>query len=785
MQSGMLESAPGPDHNARVEEMLEKMQQNEGDAEIQARACESLAELGYETKISKLNITRAVKAACKAMARFPEHVEISISAIEFMCDAFQSDSNNAAVAAREGFVPVLLRAIRTNTTESDIQSLGCTLVNFFALSPCCHDVLWRENALGTVLNSMASHLEGVWTASSTSISSGSSAPSSPASSSSCKSGTSRSSSYVLCGETMDNEFMQNAYGCVINMFQLPGREIPGHVVKELTVILHAMAMHKESAELVELALTAISASAHGAIKNAEILGLEGVKSVLKGMRAHDSHEGVQNFGCRALSFMTRRSAERKKYAHEQGCVEWMQRIMLAYPANAELVRSACFSCACLMEGDDDDGYREAIANTGFIRTVTRALRTHMSDVTFAFIACETLQRFSYVKNIDHRSLLVSEGTCDAILTAMQVHKQHVDTVEAGCRALLETIMACRASTYAEQMKQLRTRAVPVILDIMPLNIPSETVIFNCAKVLAVCILNTQMVSFEREISNRDAISMLVRCLNAHPDHADLQQFVSRALMAVLVTSFGRFQDRCRETGAIEALLRAAVKFQHNAVMLATLRSTLASISESHAENTAYVMHTMTPQQAKILGGPEGPPSLSRRSGSSLSFCESMDPDILLTLGMPIEHVQLMKFAVANIDKCWVGDVVAKKLSEVEQQELAPGKEAAEQACSKDGLASEQSERACEKECVAVKACSTRDEKDSKCSASASVLSERDGEKMAETCSACGKTAQDMGLKALLRCSACTIAPVYCCVECQRICWREHKAECKANRIAGK
>jgi hypothetical protein len=50
----------------------------------------------------------------------------------------------------------------------------------------------------------------------------------------------------------------------------------------------------------------------------------------------------------------------------------------------------------------------------------------------------------------------------------------------------------------------------------------------------------------------------------------------------------------------------------------------------------------------------------------------------------------------------------------------------------------------------------------------------------EVCMVCGKTAEAVG-KELMRCSACTIKPLYCGAECQRAAWKEHKAECKANK----
>jgi hypothetical protein len=58
-------------------------------------------------------------------------------------------------------------------------------------------------------------------------------------------------------------------------------------------------------------------------------------------------------------------------------------------------------------------------------------------------------------------------------------------------------------------------------------------------------------------------------------------------------------------------------------------------------------------------------------------------------------------------------------------------------------------------------------------------------KTGATCVACGKSAADVGPSRLLKCSACTIAPLYCSAECQQACWKAHKAECKANRKASK
>ncbi len=62
-----------------------------------------------------------------------------------------------------------------------------------------------------------------------------------------------------------------------------------------------------------------------------------------------------------------------------------------------------------------------------------------------------------------------------------------------------------------------------------------------------------------------------------------------------------------------------------------------------------------------------------------------------------------------------------------------------------------------------------------------VRGAREQQQQQLACTACGKTTAMLGEKKLLICSACTLAPSYCSVECQRACWKEHKAECKANK----
>jgi hypothetical protein len=67
------------------------------------------------------------------------------------------------------------------------------------------------------------------------------------------------------------------------------------------------------------------------------------------------------------------------------------------------------------------------------------------------------------------------------------------------------------------------------------------------------------------------------------------------------------------------------------------------------------------------------------------------------------------------------------------------------------------------------------------SSGGSISSGGKKDRVNEACSNCGKTCVDLGIERLLKCSGCTIAPVYCSVVCQQACWKAHKADCKANK----
>jgi hypothetical protein len=111
--------------SARVLATLENMARDPGDAKVQARACAELEDAGTRGVYPQPLFAKVIKALCQAMAQFPEDEQINSSSISLVTDACRRGDPNAAVAAREGFVSALLRAMRTNPKMHCIQKIGC------------------------------------------------------------------------------------------------------------------------------------------------------------------------------------------------------------------------------------------------------------------------------------------------------------------------------------------------------------------------------------------------------------------------------------------------------------------------------------------------------------------------------------------------------------------------------------------------------------------------------------------------------------------------------------
>jgi hypothetical protein len=680
------------DHHVRFEAALKDLQRNQEDADLQAEACKILFELAQEAKLPQSTIAKALRMICRAMGHFPEHVELNMRSFGFMTVVTGSGTNAALVdiAVKEGFIAALLNAMQTNRSAPKIQITGCFVVNFLATSkiPACLDELWRGQALFILLKALSTCLE-------------------------------YPTALATYGDyRVDTAVMHSAYGTIISMLENVESDHPSRkpVLTGLPVILRCMAMHTQSPNLLSLAMRAISASAERNSQNAEILGTKGIKSVIDMMRAHESDVNVQMIGCRALAFMIFRSQDRKKFADQHKCIHYVVRIMRVHAANPGLQKEACFFCSKMMDmlGEDDD-YRLTLGKEGFVDAAAKALHAHKECEDLSFMACEALQRFAQVRMYDSRHIMMTQGACDEIMAAMKAHKHNIDILVSGCYALTKFLQA-RLRPFTPEFRQLRERITPVILEIMSINKSSAWLASNCALALAECCSADDTEAFERQIQTRDGIQLLTQCMGMHVDDTETVSNICEALSIAIFP--GILQERCRECGAIELLLQAALKHKQDSRTLSGIRKVLKLIVHMHAANHAYLTNAMSAKHAKIL----------QRSDQHMNATFKMLSEFQFeNCGFHAENSlqEAFRNSAHHMAESLRTDLVAAKLVDRAKQKLA------------------------------------------------------------ETCSQCGQSAQALGKQRLLKCSGCNLGRLYCCSECQKAHWAVHKVECRANRMVGK
>jgi hypothetical protein len=677
----MPKSARKQDHAASIEVTLEKMRRNEYNEGIQAQACLSLSQHGDKTIFPPGILAKAMGAVCKAMKRFPDHVNLQIVSLRFM--AFQ---HNAKVAAGEGCIPIVLKAMRTHPGPLVLQTLGCRVV--YQCASCedsqILDELWREQALVTVLEALSGGLEEP------------SAAREDAQQNNLRI-TLQKLAYSTINAMLDGDVHESN-----NASTKPA-------LTGLKVIPLCMSRHMQDAGLLCDAMDAMFASIYKNDQNTAILGIDGIKAVMEGMRAHESDVLLQRSGFRVLTSLTTHSQERESFADQLGCIEWVHRVMRAHQSQDKLQCLGSSFISCMVEHHDTDHGGEErrikFAELGIIKTLAEALRSHKSDLSVSRRICEALAGFSIVKSARHKYLMLTQGACDAVLEAMATHNRDLIMVACGSFCC-ERTLAGFPDSCLQDILDFTKRARPIFHDIMSKNI-------SCASLtLAFATLLKTMPASRDPESLHVEITLLIRCLKTHSEER-----VVIPLCDALTCSVTRSlqQDFCREAGAFEVLLALAERVKDNTRVVCWIRTVLTAITSNHQGNRVHLTRIMTPKQNKLL----------HKSGSELHYffgahsCPDDDSEALNETGVPRKGMTpLLRWIENDIQR----DAVAQKFHDRAQ------------------------------------------------------------EKQAEACTACGKTAGELGLARMLRCSACTLRPWYCSAECQRACWGAHKAECKANRV---
>jgi hypothetical protein len=654
---------------------IKNMENNPNDCDIQTECCQLLMLVRLRYAIERQDpcaMDASVRLILRAMGYHDgsdRAQEAAISTLAIILDRHQPCIN---AVIELGGICLVVKVMRLRPKNWHIQRRGCDCLSFFARENHIEQ-LWCEQALPIVMKAMKLFLRHPDSAAEAGVHDE-------------NLGEEIEMAYLFCYSFVDRMYDKRAAYC------------PG--VPDMKVILDVIPTHMQHPKLLGSAAWAMQKAIYnGHPDNKKIFAsTRCVKMLVDGMKLHPSDANVQGGALCALhGIIHNDDADLRQYTRKLIGLEFMLKTMRAHEEDMLVQRNAALILELLMQGDKQEKIDEFIRRGG-VRLVLKAMCRFKDDERTQHYGIRALSASMTCRKQSIKQHLLAEGVLEAMLTGMERHPVAKDTMLTA--SYLSIMRHFMEGCQGEKEKARICRVIQTVIKAMAMNPDDEYVHSQAHDTLRIFL--PERFS-KHEIASADGIPVIVASMNRFPDCLVLQR---RACVALDKAAFKHIanQNRCLETGAMDAVLRAFDRFEEYLDLVDDARDAILSITFDNEANTEHAMSIITLRQAK----------------------------------------KMTKYAV----------------------ELAIDKN-----CLRTDDATRRRFRPAAQHYV----------KQSKDDVFAHMVKLHEERIRTAVCANCGKNAALAGLERLLQCNACTIAPFYCGIECQKACWGAHKAECKANR----
>jgi hypothetical protein len=366
----------------------------------------------------------------------------------------------------------------------------------------------------------------------------------------------------------------------------------------LTAVISSMATHVQNPLLTRGAMRVIETAILCNRVNAEILSINGAKLVLEGMSTHADIADMQETGFETLRAMCYHFPSiRTCLCAQLGCVPFTIRMMKKHVQSAATGCSACKFLTCMMNRDNDEEMRLRFIQNGGVDAVLTTMREHTNVIETTSAGCEALARFNRTQNKQHVESWVSEGMYDVALAAVVRFPADRVIQDTGAvvisRGLQET-----ADQSSEQLTRLRRLAIPALIALIAtLSSRPHVPLVQCAMSgLRAC---STLDTYASDIHTHRGIEVIVRAMQALVTDSMIQRS-ALVIIAVVARQHAGNQESCRESGAIEAIIRAVTIYEMYEDILVMANEALTAICTSHEHNTACVKRLLPPNYAEKM-----------------------------------------------------------------------------------------------------------------------------------------------------------------------------------------
>jgi hypothetical protein len=498
-----------------------------------------------------------------------------------------------------------------------------------------------------------------------------------------------------------------------------------------------LARHLQDANIQEYGLHALSRAMELCDQNIEILGQRDMRAVLGAISTHHENLNLVLHGLDCACRMTFRgeSNRNRKLMVEDNSLSVVLRIMAAHKNSGVLQLKAIGTMACLAQGDDIS-VKEAMIKAGCVGAVVQAMLHYKGEdderAEMACRGCECLKMLINAKlSSDTMALFVQQNGVDACLDVMLKWKDYHDIQADCCEAFTQGLILHTdvIKTYGQRMIRAIVRAM---LAYQNDNDLQRYACFSIRKILHHFSVTDARQLVQDEFATCGGLDAIFQCTRMF-SASNFEDIAVDACWAVYYAAYENHRNR-------------VYFFEHNILMI------LASINARY-KNKERVLTALASAGSLFIHTGTVPSSASdvhankASGGKSPVNCAKETHD-----DSSCNTEQLSNsFAAHTLNRT---QKQASHTMNQTQNQAAPQYDTQNQATLQQQGQSQKKPKS-------------------------ETNSQRP--RSEQTCVACGKTPAEMGIRELLKCSACTIAPKYCSAGCQKACWGEHKTECKANR----
>jgi hypothetical protein len=709
-----------------VENMLQAMNNSKDHAALHVNCCMMIDSLGADLLAKPKKITRELTKAVLHALRTHAQNENLVNAGLMALDVFLPEVNQATA---EEYISVIVKSMQTHIGDRVILSRVCMLLTVLAEGGSSNiETMWKHRVLSAMLASMD----------------------------------------VLMSERIPTDpldldlrarCLRDFCKVIQKMYTSPNQKED----QGLTVLPRVIVGYIKDDQTVYEACLAISSAAVPNEKNRRCMGADAVRALLLALSCHEYDMSIQSKALTSLFALTYAFEERNtfvkcvspnvQYVSEENAICVLLKALERHCSNNHMAGRVC---ALLTEVALCRGYatKQAALKHESIRLIARAMNHQAGkpgeDETLRFGSCA-------LSNILQECM--SDFADPASKREFKVRMVKQEAVSAAALAGLTTLVGCRSTLY-ENAKTLY---------ILMLGCPDNIEAFGLRSIRplanAVVAFGVQRKAESVPILALWTTSSALMCIMQHASQGE---------------NYRKYQDRFGQSGGIQAML-LCLKLRCVDGYDAIIQDQNMQEFKNICTETMFEA-TCTALWLALDAHPENQ-KLACRDGAIIECVlkimnkyrecrETQRAGCIALSGITLQNIKGAHMVLKR------GGLEAVAHAERTREPRTEGlDEDPFITCLLQDLKIFSTMPYTEEELEY-----PANSKDSRGKSAGG--NEQKGKPATEVCSACGQSAAVGGPK-LFKCSACTVAPLYCCIECQRACWKSHKAECKANRKAAK